>query len=124
MTTLSECSEGYSLLTAYFKGVSTSVTSGVPPDVNTLSGALTYADLWTLVYKGSTGPADVSLGLAADTVSEFSSIQRELGILSLGKVSLYSSAASEAQDEADRLSQTSSFVAGSLKGSETTGTQS
>lgn len=123
-TIISECEDGYALLGAYFKAVGTELASSGPyADPSTLSSTLPFDQLLTFAYSGTTSQADFGLGYALNVISEFSAIQRELGMASMNKTQLLLAASSEAQEEATYLDQNSSYIVGVLKGASTSGTQ-
>ncbi len=124
MTAITECSQGYAALQAFFQAQSQYVLlGGTPPDINAVMGSLSFTELLTFATNNAESSADFQSGSSVEAVSAFASAVREYDMGRMRKSDLISSISSDASSEAAFYGQTGDFFSGVLKGGPTSGSQ-
>jgi|ERR1700757_595997 len=124
MTAMTEIQNGSAAVAAFYKGVAEYLNNtGSEVDISTLDNTLTYEDLLTYVQGASQQAGSFAVGLGIEALSDFAAIQRELDISRLTKTQLMSTAAGEADSDADIYTHTATYQVGVLTGSATAGSQ-
>jgi len=123
-TAIEQCREGFAALSAYFEDMAQYVSDGVElPDPYLLYDGLNFEEILTYLRLNTNSAADFSIGAGIEGINHFVAVERELAMTETGKTSIYISAISEAQREADFLAQNAVFLPGVMSGAPTSGSQ-
>lgn len=123
-TAIEQCSEGFTALQEFFQSLSSYISTGSnPPDQEDLLTAMPFEEILAFTTNNSTNSADYSIGAGVETVQHFVAVDRELSMADTGKTSIYISAISESNREAEFYGQNAAFFSGVMRGAPTTGSQ-
>lgn len=122
-TAVTQAQDGFDTLSSYFDDLSQYYTDGTgqPDQLDLL--ALNFDEILSFVTENSARSADFSIGAGIESIHHFLAVDREIGMGTLGKTSIYLSAVSEFDEEGGFHDQNAAFFSGVLKGAPTTGSQ-
>lgn len=119
-----ECRTGLGALSDFMATTAVYLTSGgTPPDAPGAVPSLDYSESLTFSLDQASQSAWFGTGVVQESLAYMAGATREIDMASLGKVSLFSGAASEYEQEALFYAKTRDFFIGTMRGVVNNGSQ-
>lgn len=123
-TPITETRTAFSALKAFFEGLSSyALSGGTSPDPSTLSSSMKYEELLSFSTSQAERASGFEVGSSQEAIATCYCTERELGMATQRKTSIYNSLSGELGEEATFYSQAGDFYAGVIAGSPTGGSQ-